>query len=106
MPHPYSHHCGCAKCCSIELAHERDEELAEAYKGDLRKLPRLLEEVALSDEKMALAAAALANDDAIEFARIWREARDQYVDELVEGKAEEVGLGMAEAAQRLCKVFA
>ena len=103
--HNYHSGCGCYSCCRIEEAHERDEELADQYKDDLRKLPRLLEEVVLSDEDNARAAAALAGDDAIEFARIWREARDWYVDDIVEAKAEEVGLGLAEAAERMLRVF-
>ena len=103
--HNYHPSCGCYSCGHAEEARESDEELANSYKDDLRKLPRLLEEVVLSDEDNARAAAALAGDDAIEFARIWREARDWYVDEIVEAKAEEVGLGLAEAAERMLRVF-
>ena len=105
MPRHYHPQCGCAQCCAHEDALERDEQLAEVYKEDLRKLPGLLEEVTLSDEENAAAAAALAGDDAPEFARIWREARDRYVDELVENRADETGAGLAETAQRLCKVY-
>ena len=104
MGHAYHPQCGCAQCCAHEEARERDEQLAEFYKDDLRKLPAILEEVALSDEENAAAAAALAGGDAHEFIRIWREARDRYVDELVETRADETGAGLAETAKRLCGV--
>ena len=63
--------------------------LAEKSRAALARLPGLLVEVSLSDEQLAAAAAALDSGDAIEFARIWREARDTYVDELIEGRIED-----------------
>lgn len=106
MSHLYNRMCGCSQCSAYEDAEARDQELADMLKSDLRKLPTLLAEVVLNDEEQRAATAAMYNDDAIEFARVWKAARDRFIDELVNQRADESGIDQAEAVRRLCRVYA
>ena len=88
-------------------AADHRQEMADSTIATLRELPKLLGEVALDEAQARRAALALSKGDAIEFTRIFTEARDTYADELIEQtRNEHPWMGECEAAERLCVVYA
>lgn len=65
---------------------ELDEELAEMEIAKLALLPDLIAEVVFSDDEAAAISSALSDDDLAEVGRIFKVARDRYVEELVEDR--------------------
>ena len=91
------------------LSDYAEDRTADAIET-LSALPKVLAEVALDDEQAVRAAAALdmgTPEGCIEFAHIFRGARDAYVSHLIEQcQNERPWMGECEAAEHLQQVYA
>lgn len=89
---------------------ERDDEAATAALDLIRNHPAILRETWLDDDELAAAGAALAPETPegdIEFVRIWRGARDRYIEELIETEMLEHGhADRRRAAENLARIYA
>lgn len=104
--HAYSHMCGCAQCCRVERAAERDAETLATCRAELCASPALLAEVCLDDAQAVRAARHLWHGgDPAAFVAVWREAVEAHVDELIAQRAAERGCPPGEAAAGLCEVY-
>lgn len=105
MGHNYHPHCGCASCCEVEEAGERDDELRDTYLIALTTCPDFIAEVPLNPEECLAAAMAVNVGDMADLGRLFLAAIEREASECIAVKAEECGITQGEAAQRLYGIY-
>jgi len=105
MSHNYHPHCGCASCCEVEEAGERDDELRATYLPALTACPDFIAEVPLNPEECIAAAKAVNDGDLLELGRVFLVAIEREASECIAVKAEECGITQGEAAERLYGIY-
>lgn len=105
MGHNFHPHCGCASCCEVEDAAERDDELRVTYLTALTGCPDFISEVPMNSEECAAAAAAITAGDMDRLGHIFLRAAEREASEYIAAKAEECGITPGEAAERLYSIY-
>lgn len=105
MAHNYHPHCGCASCCEVEEAGERDDDLRATYLTALTTCPDFIAEVPLNPEECIAAAKAVNDGDLLELGRVFLAAIEREASECIAVKAGECGITPGEAAERLYGIY-
>lgn len=99
--HAYHPSCGCHACGKSEAAAERDDELRATFRERLIETASFLSEVALNNEELDAAAAAVKSGDMAALGKVYQAAIEREADEQIEDRADHLGFTHGEAAEQL-----